>query len=310
MIHIRSSTKNVFLLENNGVPTQLVTDFNEPIISGSLCVDVFNGDLYILKGVTWTLFNSGTSGLIDISYTRTQPTKVTVGGLPQGTIPNYLTIQDLFDDILYPFTAPTISLSSSSLHEKGATVNKSMNYNITLNDGIISTKQILLNNIVETTLSSNTGTYNSTSNLTWSNSPTPMVLYYPHTFTFRVDFTNSSQLNSNILVEFAAPTYYGVLSIGSVNETNIKTLTKRIRKKSNDTNLNFNPTIQRYVYAYPSIYGDLFSIIDQNGFNVTASFTKSVLSFTLTDLTSENYNVYVSNSNTTQVNFKNSFNFN
>ncbi len=310
MKHIRSSLKGTFLLENNGVPTTTVTDFGEAIISGSLCTDILNGDLYILKGITWVLIsgNGGTSGG-DMSYVRTQPTKVTLGGLPQGTIPNYSTIQGLLDDVLYPFTAPTISLSSSSLHERGVIVNKSMNYSITLNDGVVTSREILLNNVVESVIGSNSGVYNSPSNLEWSNSPTPSI-YSPHVFTYRVNFSNNPQLNSNITVEFAAPTYYGVLSFASINEMNIKGLTKRIRKKANDPLLNFNPTLQRYVYAYPASYGDLLNIIDGNGFNVTASFTKSVINFTLADSTLESYNVYVSNSDTTQVNFKNSFNFN
>lgn len=309
MKHIRSSIKGVFVLEHHGIPTATITDFGEPIEAGSLCVDLDNGELYIFKGINWYNISgfSGTSGL-DTSYVRVQPTKVAVGGLPQGTVPNYGTIQELLDDIFYPFTLPTTSLVASSLHEKGLVVNKSMNYSITLNNGIVSSRQILLNNLLETTLVSNSGTYNSPSNLQWSNSPTP-TLYYPHVFTFRVNFTNTAQINTNILVEFAAPTYYGVLTNANVNQTNIKTLTKRIRKKANDTNLNFSPTLQRYVYAYPSSYGDLVSIVDQNNFDVTTSFTKTVISFSLADLTSENYNVYVSNSDTTQTNFKLSFNF-
>jgi hypothetical protein len=314
MKHIRSSVKGRFVLEHNGIPTSNLTDFSEPIITGSLCIDTLNADLYIFKGIGWQKIGSGggssTGGNVDISYYRAQPTKVALGGMPQGTIPNFPTIQDLLDDVLYPFVAPTISLSSSSLHEKGLVVNKSMNYSITLNDGIVSSRQILLNNIPESAIVTNSGTYNSPSNLTWANSPTPVVLYYPHTYTFRVNFTNSSQLNSSILVEFASPTYHGVLASGSINnQASIKTLTKRIRKKANDATLNFSPTLQRYVYAYPAVYGDLVSIIDQNGFNVTASFTKTVMNFTLADLSIESYHVYASTTNTTQVNFKNTFNF-
>jgi hypothetical protein len=243
------------------------------------------------------------------TYVRTAPTKVTVGGIPQGQIPNYDHLQDLFDAIFYPFTQPTISLGSSSLHEKGLTINKSMTYSITLNDGIVSDKKIFLDSVLATTLTANSGTYNSSSGLTWSNSLSPSLLYYSHTFNLKVNFTNSTQLNSNILVEFASPTYHGVLNISDVDETHVKALTKVIRKKANDSNLTFNPTLQRYIYAYPTIYGDLASIIDQNGFNVTAGFTKSTVTYTLADSTTESYNVYVSNNDTTQTNFKLTFNF-
>lgn len=310
MKHIRSSVKGIFFLEHNGIPTSSTTDFNETISNGSLCVDTINGDLYIYKNSTWQFLNSnGTGSLVDISYIRPTGTKVTVGGLPSGSIPNYATIQDLFDDILYPFTNPTISLSASTLHEKGLTINKSMTYSITPNDAIVSTRQILLNNSVVTTLGSNSGTYNSPANLTWSTSPSPSTLYYAHTFNLRVNYSNFTQQNTSILVEFAAPTYYGSLTLANVNETNIKNLTKVVRKEANHTNLSFSPTLQRYVYAYPAIYGDLVSIIDPNNFNITAGFTKNVMSFTLADSTTESYNVYVSNSNTTQTAFLIDFNY-
>lgn len=300
------------MLEHEGVPTLLKTDFDEDIVNGSICIDTLNGDMYILKGVSWVLLNgnsgtSGSGGNVDISYIRAQPTKISLGGMPSGTIPNFAKIQDLLDTVLYPFTPPSISLSSSSLHEKGSVVSKSMNYNISLNNGIVLNRGIYLNNFLEFSPISNSGTYNSPSLLTWNNSPNGAP-YYTHNFNFRVNFTNSGQLNSGISVQFAPPTYYGVLNIGSVNETNIKTLTKSIRTKANDSQL-FSPVLKRYVYAYPASYGNLVSIIDPNGFNITAGFTKTNITFTLIDSSSEIYNVYVSNSDTTQTNFRLNFNF-
>jgi hypothetical protein len=61
MKHIRNSVKGVFFLEHQGVPTATLTDFNEVIKDGSLCVDRNNHDLYILKNGVWTLFTSGIS---------------------------------------------------------------------------------------------------------------------------------------------------------------------------------------------------------------------------------------------------------
>jgi hypothetical protein len=243
-----------------------------------------------------------------MTYIRPNPTTISIGGLPSGTTPNYTTLQEVFDAMLYPFIAPSISLSSSSLHEKGLTINKTMNYSISLNSAIISTRNILLNNVQEAVINNNSGSYSSPTNLNWSNSPNT-TLYYPHNFTFRTTYTNYSQQNSTISVEFAAPTYYGSLDISNVDETNIKTLTKTIRKKANDSNLSFSPTLQRFVYAYPSSYGNLTTIIDQNNFNVFNSFNKTVVSFTLADSTTEFYNVYTSNADTTQSGFKLTFNF-
>lgn len=71
MLHTRSSVNGIFILQNDGVPSSLTTDFGEAIKSGSLCVDNNNDDLYILKGAIWTLIGgSGTSGATDFTYPK------------------------------------------------------------------------------------------------------------------------------------------------------------------------------------------------------------------------------------------------
>ena len=62
------------------------------------------------------------------------------------------------------------------------------------------------------------------------------------------------------------------------------------------------------VIAYPASYGNISTIIDPNGFDITGSFTKSQVAVTANDSTSQTYNVYVSSANTNS-NFKVSFNF-
>lgn len=60
MKHIRNSVDNsIFLLEHLGIPVARKTDFNENIKNGSLCVDITNTDLYILKVVGWVKIASG-----------------------------------------------------------------------------------------------------------------------------------------------------------------------------------------------------------------------------------------------------------
>lgn len=305
MQHVRSSIKGVFILQHEGVPTSLVTDFNEDVIEGSLCVDNLNGNLYILKSGIWIKVGSDVAVVSD--YIRTQPTKTSVGGLVAGTTPNFNSIQAVFDAMLYPFTPPTISLSSSSLHEKGLDITKTMNYNININDAVVSSREIKLNNVTESTLPNNTGSYIGLTTLSFSNAPVSM--YYTQTYTLSVSYSNFTTQNSNITVSFVAPSYYGVLSSGSINETNIKTLTKTINTKQN-LSADFSPTNQRYIYAYPTIFGDIVQILDQNNFNITSGFSKTVMNFTLIDgITTESYNVYSSNTDTTQTGFGLTFKF-
>jgi len=308
MLHIRSSIKGVFLLETNGIPTALTTDLGETIKNGSLCVDTINDDLYILKDGIWVLVSlGGTAGNNDISYIRQEPTKTTVGGLTAGTIPNFETVQDVFDTMFYPFQEPSVSIGGGNLYEKGLEIFGNYNYTVNLRDGIADTRSIELNSSEVFVPPSNNGSYSGSQGLTWQNA-TPST-YFRHTYTYRVTFTNTSTKSNSTNIEFAPPTYNGVLNELDINENNVKGLTKRIRKKGNDNNLSFSPTLQRYVYAYPTSYGDLSSIVDPNGFDVTASFKKQVLTFTLVDSTSEDYNIYYSDVDTTQVGFEIDFIF-
>lgn len=312
MLHIRSSIKGIFLLENNGIPSTIITDLGEDIVDGSLCVDRTNAELYILKTGSWELVGNGTNGTggaIDLSYKRVDPTVTTVGGISAGTTPNYDNITDVFDAMFYPFQNPSNSISGGTLYEKGLTITGNYPYSINLNDGIVNTRSINLNGSNVFTPSTNNGTYSGTQGLNWVNSPNGSSVYWRHQYQYFVTFTNTTSKSSTTNIEFAAPTYYGVLDIGNVNETNIKNLTKRIRKEADDNNLSFSPTLQRYIYAYPTSYGDLTQIIDPNGFNITAGFDKSVISFTLSDASSESYNVYVSNSDTTQTSFQIDFKY-
>jgi hypothetical protein len=71
MLHIRSSIKGVFILENNGIPSNTTTDLGESIVDGSLCIDRTNQKLYMLTSGTWTLIGGGSSftfnnGITDI----------------------------------------------------------------------------------------------------------------------------------------------------------------------------------------------------------------------------------------------------
>jgi hypothetical protein len=306
MQHIRSSIKGVFLLQHHGVPLDFVTDFGETIIEGSLCVDIDEGNIYILKNGAW--IKVGSDNLVTIDYIRPNPTKTTIGGLIAGTIPNFPTVQAVFDAMLYPFTPPSIGLSSSSLHEKGLIINKTMSYSVNPNDATVTDRYINFNGVLEQTILNNSGTHNGAVALTFANAPV-QSLYYTHTYSFVVSYSNYSTGTSNITVSFVPPQYYGVLISGDINETNIKTLTKQVVSKQN-LSASFSPVLQRYIYAYPSAFGDLTQIIDQNNFNITAGFTKTVMDFTLVDgITHENYNVYSSNSDTTQTGFGLTFKF-
>lgn len=71
MQHIRNSVKGVFFLEHDSVPVATTTDFGEPIIDGSLCVDRNDDNLYILRSGNWTLIglsSVSSNNIVEITY--------------------------------------------------------------------------------------------------------------------------------------------------------------------------------------------------------------------------------------------------
>lgn len=96
-------------------------------------------------------------------------------------------------------------------------------------------------------------------------------------------------VSKSISYKFVAPYYIGVSTTNTLTETEIIALTKKLETKGNKT-VNYTTNQSYMVFAYPKSYGAISSVIDQNGFNVTDSFTQS----TITVGTVEYY-VYISN---------------
>lgn len=98
-------------------------------------------------------------------------------------------------------------------------------------------------------------------------------------------------VQNTISYKFVHPYYVGVLNTNTPTESDIVGLTKKVEVKGNKT-LGFSTSQSYMAFAYPSSYGDISKIVDQNGFDVTASFTKSTAI-----INSVNYYVYISNKN-------------
>lgn len=108
------------------------------------------------------------------------------------------------------------------------------------------------------------------------------------TFTLSAN-DGKNNVSKSISYTFVSPYYVGVSSTDTLTETDIKALTKKVEVKGNKT-INYTTAQSYMVFAYPSSYGAISSIIDQNGFNVTDSFTKSTVT-----VNSVEYYVYCSN---------------
>ena len=108
------------------------------------------------------------------------------------------------------------------------------------------------------------------------------------TFTLSAsDGTNN--VSKSISYTFVSPYYVGVSTTNTLTETDVIALTKKIETKGSKT-INYTTSQSYMVFAYPSSYGAIKSVIDQNGFNVTDSFTQNTVA-----VNGVSYYVYVSN---------------
>jgi hypothetical protein len=102
-------------------------------------------------------------------------------------------------------------------------------------------------------------------------------------------------------VKFILPFWYGNSDSSTVNS--LSGLTQDVTEKSNKT-YRYTTNNQYMVIAYDSIYGNISNIMDANNFDVTSGWTKTTLT-----VEGYNYNVYVSNSPTTDTNAAFTFKF-
>ena len=108
------------------------------------------------------------------------------------------------------------------------------------------------------------------------------------TFTLSAnDGTNN--VSKSISYTFVSPYYAGVSSTDTLTETDVTALTKKVETKGSKT-INYTTSQSYMVFAYPSSYSAIKSIIDQNGFNVTDSFVRNTVT-----VNSVEYYVFCSN---------------
>lgn len=108
--------------------------------------------------------------------------------------------------------------------------------------------------------------------------------------------TPNGQIQASKTISAFAPSFYGSVSSGGVDETQAKGGTKQIWGPQGSRVITFNNNNQRNFFVEPKTNGIRNRIIDQNGFNVTAGFTRSEVVFTLADgTTTEAMYLYLMN---------------
>ena len=236
--------------------------------------------------------------------TNTGATMSAIGGIPANTTLTDKTCIEVLEMMLFPYTKPVISsvtlnrTPSGTVYEKGTTVSiNSISTAIQKKSEAITKVQFYVNNTMEneiTTGVANGGTFTYTPTTAISITDTITNNYVQ----VKVEDGKSLVTANSLALTFVYPYYHGSIADGTVvNDAVIQGLTKDVSIKGNKT-YNYNTSNSCMVIAYPASYGNIRTIIDPNGFDITGSFTKSQVAVTANDSTSQTYNVYVSSAST------------
>lgn len=229
---------------------------------------------------------------------------VTVGNATSGTVfPQNMTFTEYVKKVHIKDIASTITLTTTvagGLFEKGTTqtVTK-LSVSITKNSAksIDSIDWYKGSSLIQSTTCDTNTTYTLSVNDSITTDTTYKVILH-----YKNGSNVSSTTNSEVKFEFVGATYVG--SLGDIpTSTTVTTLTKLIKKKGNSNNT-VNANNQYVVFAYPSSFGNLTSILDGNGFENLTDFTK--ITATINGL---NYNIYYTNTKKTLTNFTYNFKY-
>lgn len=226
-------------------------------------------------------------------YTNANPIVEPIGGIEAGDTFNAVGMSALMTQLLYPYVAPTITGSASvasTVAEKGTTVN------VSYVDAVVSKKSENIASVAlyngSTVVETKTEDVSAGGTIRFSQS-----IAITADTTLKVKATDAKPTTVEATAAeytFVYPFFYGIVAKNAttLDSAAVLALTKDVSIKENKTYV-FTMADQCVVIAYPSAYGDLVAIRDDNGFNNLPNFTKSVVAVTGTDSTAQNYNVYV-----------------
>ena len=249
--------------------------------------------------------DSGCTVDLGLTYTNSTPTLSAIGGVSAGSTFSGKTLQEMFDDLLYPYTVPTITLSvspSAGLREFGndvtsvdltATTTKQSD---TLTSVVFKRDGVAIDtNTPPASPAGGTETYTEPTDVTTTT-----------TFTATVNDGTTVVTSNSQTYTFVYAYYYGVGAQG-LTGAQIAGLTKSVIGNTSSVAFTSSPSSQVFYFAYPASYPALTSILDNSGFQTIADYTVSTTSITNAYGQSTTYRVYEYNNVTTQTSFTNTF---
>ena len=246
--------------------------------------------------------------------TSTATTTDDVGGIPAGTDLEGLTLKEVLYKILYEYQVPVLDVSGSpvgGVFEKGSSSTQFASIDIGWTTNNSNYPLALLNSlriektgagtIFDTSLglvASDSNSYTDATGITnWGGTNRTI------TYQVEIDDNQGDQPQPAVIDQvnytFFYPQRWGLVprdtSVGGIDSTTILGLDGSILQGQTDLTVTFdNPTSDQiqYLYAYPDTvlapdnFGSLAEIIDQNGYDVTGSFSNAT-----TDVSTDGGNV-------------------
>lgn len=239
------------------------------------------------------------------TYTNATPTLTAVGGISAGTTFSNVSLVDMFTALLYPYVAPSVSITLNASSIYTVTNNNtsyvvaeynslsSLKYNYTITKKSKDVSSILSPSLLDSWIGP-TPPQITPSRLVGSSSTTiPSIAY-----TYLLSVTDGTATSSTTAqLKYVYPYFYGVPSsaLNFTNPINTLGLTKIIQEKSNNSVLLSGTNVKIY-FAYPSSYGNLTSIVDTStNYEYISSFTKTTITVNSSSplwSSSQSYNLY------------------
>lgn len=226
------------------------------------------------------------------NYSSDVPSTVAVGGIEKGFVTEGLSVEDMLFKLLHPYVKPTINYSCSpngGVYEIGASVAtvKITATGVRQSD-IIQQVRIYKNGSVVHTVD-----HNVSGNCTATYQESGLT----ENATFKADVYDGANTvaSANTTFTFVRPAYVGVLPADiseGITADMIANLTKKVMSPATISN-SFTLTDARMCIATPPGW-TVKSVIDPNGFDITASFSSQTVSVTCLDGSVINYTFYIS----------------
>ena len=239
------------------------------------------------------------------TYTNTTPTWIELGGIEVGSTFDKNTISEMFDKLLYPYVAPSISLKSSvskTIYEHGETISNIL---------FTATTKKYARNITEVRFLCNSSVVNTIS----SPKEAGGTETYTHpsitsTSTFQAQvYDGTTRVSSNgITYTFVYPAYIGKIAktISVPTQDDIKKLGKKIQSPGTLT-ATYTYNDEKICVATPPGW-TISSIKDPSGYEMIDSFRMDNVQVTGLDGNAITYNVYTLKESIGLENFKLTFN--